>query len=38
MGDFVNGRWTKTMGVLGVIVMLAADGALVYTVATMGLP
>lgn len=38
MGDFVNGRWTKAMGIIAIIVLVLADAALVYTTATSGLP
>ena len=38
MGDFVNGAWTNLIGWSSVLVMLLADGALVYQVATKGLP
>jgi len=38
MGDFVNGRWTKFWGWFAVLVLVAADVALVYSVTTSGLP
>jgi Mn2+/Fe2+ NRAMP family transporter len=38
MGDFVNGWLTKTIGWVAAAVMVAADIALVYQVATKGLP
>lgn len=38
MGDFVNGPPTKVIGWAAAGVMLLADGALVYQVATKGLP
>jgi Mn2+/Fe2+ NRAMP family transporter len=38
MGDFVNGLPTKVFGWAAALVMLLADGALVYQVATKGLP
>jgi Mn2+/Fe2+ NRAMP family transporter len=38
MGEFVNGRWTNIIAGATIGVMLVADGALVYTVATSGLP
>jgi Mn2+/Fe2+ NRAMP family transporter len=38
MGDFVNGLPTKVFGWAAAAVMLLADGALVYQVATKGLP
>lgn len=38
MGDFVNGWPTKVIGWAGAAVMVAADVAVVYQVATQGLP
>ncbi len=38
MGEFVNGPWTNIIAIATIGVMLLADGALVYTVATSGLP
>ena len=38
MGDFVNGLPTKVLGWIAAIVMTLADVALVYQVATKGLP
>lgn len=38
MGTFVNGRWTRFWGWLAVVVLVAADAALIYTVVTHGLP
>ncbi len=38
MGDFVNGVFTNVVGWAAVVVMLLADCALVYQVATRGLP
>jgi Mn2+/Fe2+ NRAMP family transporter len=38
MGDFANGSWTKVMGGLAVLVLVGADVALIYSVATSGLP
>lgn len=38
MGDFVNGTWTRVMGALAVLVLVGADVALIYSVATSGLP
>ncbi len=38
MGEFVNGRWTNLVASAAICVMVLADGALVYTVATSGLP
>ena len=38
MGDFVNGHLTKFWGWFAVLVLVAADVALVYSVATSGLP
>jgi Mn2+/Fe2+ NRAMP family transporter len=38
MGDFTNGLWTKVMGILAVVVLVVADVALIYSVATSGLP
>lgn len=38
MGDFVNGPWTNLIGWASALVMVLADGALVYQVATKGLP
>jgi Mn2+/Fe2+ NRAMP family transporter len=38
MGDFVNGISTKALGWAAAGVMILADGALVYQVATKGLP
>ena len=38
MGDFVNGRVTKTIGWLAVLVMVAADVALIYQLAASGVP
>jgi Mn2+/Fe2+ NRAMP family transporter len=38
MGDFVNGTWTKVMAALAVLVLLVADIAFIYSVATSGLP
>ena len=38
MGDFVNGLPTKVFGWAAAAVMLLADGALVYQVASKGLP
>src|ERR1700716_1907847 len=38
MGDFVNGLPTKVFGWAAAVVMLLADGALIYQVATKGLP
>jgi Mn2+/Fe2+ NRAMP family transporter len=38
MGDFVNGTPTKVFGWAAAAVMLLADGAMVYQVATKGLP
>lgn len=38
MGDFVNGVPTKVLGCAAAAVMILADGAMVYQVATNGLP
>jgi Mn2+/Fe2+ NRAMP family transporter len=38
MGDFVNGLPTKVIGWAGAAVMILADVAVVYQVATKGLP
>ena len=38
MGDFVNSRWTKLIGWAAVAVLVVADLAMVYSVATNGLP
>jgi NRAMP (natural resistance-associated macrophage protein)-like metal ion transporter len=38
MGDFVNGTWTKVIGWGAVAVLTVADSALVYTIATQGIP
>jgi Mn2+/Fe2+ NRAMP family transporter len=38
MGDFVNGLTTKVIGVAAAVVMILADVAVVYQVATKGLP
>ena len=38
MGDFVNGAWTKLVGWLAVTILVVADAAMVYSVATNGLP
>jgi len=38
MGDFVNGVTTKVIGWIAVVVMVLADVAVVYQVATKGLP
>jgi Mn2+/Fe2+ NRAMP family transporter len=38
MGDFVNGRVTNVIGWAAALVMIAADVALVYQLATRGLP
>jgi len=38
MGDFVNGLPTKVFGWAAAVVMVLADGALIYQVATKGLP
>jgi len=38
MGDFVNGVTTKVIGWVAVVVMVLADVAVVYQVATKGLP
>jgi Mn2+/Fe2+ NRAMP family transporter len=38
MGDFVNGRWTQCMGILGIVVLAGADVALIFEVARSGLP
>ncbi|HSP10307.1 MAG TPA: divalent metal cation transporter [Candidatus Dormibacteraeota bacterium] len=38
MGDFVNGPWTNVIGWASALVMVVADGALVYQVVTQGLP
>jgi Mn2+/Fe2+ NRAMP family transporter len=38
MGDFVNGLPTKVLGWSAAAVMVLADGALIYQVATKGLP
>ena len=38
MGDSANGLWTKIMGILAVVVLVVADVALIYSVATSGLP
>ena len=38
MGDFVNGLPTKVIGWTAAAVMVLADVALVYQVATKGLP
>lgn len=38
MGDFINGVWTNAIGWAAAAVMVLADGALVYQVATQGLP
>jgi Mn2+/Fe2+ NRAMP family transporter len=38
MGDFVNGPWTNLIGWASALVMVLADGALVYQVVTKGLP
>ena len=38
MGDFVNGLPTKVLGWSAAAAMLLADGALIYQVATKGLP
>ncbi|HUZ86090.1 MAG TPA: divalent metal cation transporter [Candidatus Baltobacterales bacterium] len=38
MGDFVNGPWTNLIGWASALVMVLADGALVYQVVTQGLP
>jgi manganese transport protein len=38
MGDFVNGVPTKVFGWSAAAVMVLADGALIYQIATKGLP
>jgi Mn2+/Fe2+ NRAMP family transporter len=38
MGDFVNGLPTKVFGWAAAAVMVLADGAMIYQVATKGLP
>jgi Mn2+/Fe2+ NRAMP family transporter len=38
MGDFVNGLPTKVLGWAAAAVMILADGAMIYQVATKGLP
>ena len=38
MGEFVNSRLVKSIGSLAVVVLVLADVAMVYTVATGGLP
>ncbi len=38
MGDFVNGVWTNLIGWASALVLVLADCALVYQVATQGLP
>jgi Mn2+/Fe2+ NRAMP family transporter len=38
MGDFVNGPATNVIGWGAAVVMVATDGALVYQLATKGLP
>jgi Mn2+/Fe2+ NRAMP family transporter len=38
MGDFVVGRLSRTFGWIGVAVLVAADLAMIYSVATQGLP
>ena len=38
MGDFVNGRPTKVIGWSTALMMVAADVALAYQVATRGVP
>jgi NRAMP (natural resistance-associated macrophage protein)-like metal ion transporter len=38
MGEFANGRVTNVIAGLAVIILVAADAALVYTIATSGLP
>jgi Mn2+/Fe2+ NRAMP family transporter len=38
MGDFANGPLTRTFGWLAVVVIVAADLALLYSIATRGLP
>jgi NRAMP (natural resistance-associated macrophage protein)-like metal ion transporter len=38
MGDFVNNRLTATLGWISVAILVAADAALIYSVATSGLP
>lgn len=38
MGDFVNGTWTKIIGWAAVVILVVADLALIYSVATNGLP
>lgn len=38
MGDFVSGRWTRLIGWAAVGVLVVADVAMVYSVATNGLP
>jgi Mn2+/Fe2+ NRAMP family transporter len=38
MGDFVNGLPTKLLGWAAAAVMVLADAAVVYQVATKGLP
>ncbi|MGH7764997.1 MAG: NRAMP family divalent metal transporter, partial [Candidatus Dormibacteraceae bacterium] len=38
MGDFVNGIWTNVIGWVAAATMILADVALVYEVATKGLP
>jgi len=38
MGDFVNGIPTKVFGWAAAVVMLLADVAMLYQVATKGLP
>jgi Mn2+/Fe2+ NRAMP family transporter len=38
MGDFVNGLPTKVFGWAAAVVMVLADVAVVYQVATKGLP
>jgi Mn2+/Fe2+ NRAMP family transporter len=38
MGDFVNGPTTKVIGWAAAMVMIAADIAVVYQVATKGIP
>lgn len=38
MGEFANGMVTKLIGWLAVVILVAADAALLYTIATSGLP
>jgi Mn2+/Fe2+ NRAMP family transporter len=38
MGDFANGPLTRIFGWLAVVVIVAADLALLYSIATRGLP